>query len=149
MTKKQIIKLLENQANGYFATGTKQDRERAFKTLDVLDVVERCKCNDYAVQYDNYNHINIGVLLESIVLNELNLLKEDNFHEIKSLVNNTPNILKNPNVKVVYIVVIKSSLKGVFECEAWEVFNKRLTLKEVKNLTTLKRNVCLSSALGL
>ena len=134
MTKKETIKLLERQAKYYLANGTKQDKERAMRTYEVIELLERCKCNNYHIQRDNKNHINLGYILESALLDTMSLLKEDETHEIKSLVNNTPNVLKNENVKVVYVVIVKASKKGVYKYDAKDVYNKRLTLNVLNEL---------------
>lgn len=147
-TKNQTIQLLEKQARQYMARGTKQDKERAKKTLEVAEIVSRCTCNAFTIQHDSERHINIGYILESALLNVFGLIKEDNLHEVKSLVNNTPNILKNKNVKYVYIVIVKSSRKGVFKYNASDLLNKRLTLK-VLNETPCTYCDELSRVLGL
>ena len=147
-SKNETIKLLEKQARTYLASGTKQDKERALKTFEIARIVDRCTCNAFKIQYDNKNHINIGFILESATLNALGLSKPDNMHAIASLVNNTPNILINDNIKYVYVVIVKSSLKGVFKYNAKDLKNKRLTLKALNEIPSM---YCLelSRALGL
>lgn len=147
-TKNQTIQLLEKQARNYLMSGTKQDKERASKTLEVAEIVSRCSCNAFTIQYDSKSHINLGYILESATLNALGLTKEDNMHEVKSLVNNTPNILKNKNVKYVYVVIVKSSRKGVYKYNADDVRDKRLTLATLNALPSV---YCaeLSRVLGL
>ena len=146
--KNQTIQLLEKQARQYLASGTKQDKERANKTLEVAEIVSRCKCNAFTIQYDSKSHINIGYILESATLNALGLIKPDEMHAVASLVNNTPNILTNDKIKYVYVVIVKSSLKGVFKYNASDLLNKRLTLK-VLNETPSMYCLELSRALGL
>ena len=58
-SKNETIKLLEKQARQYMASGTKQDKERASKTLEVAQIVARCKCNAFTIQYDSKSHINM------------------------------------------------------------------------------------------
>lgn len=147
MTKNQTITLLRKQANYYFASGTKQDKERAMRTLEVIEILENCKCNAFHIQRDNKHHINIGYVLESALLNVLNLQKENYYNEIKSLVNNTPNVLINTNVKVVYVIIVKASKKGVYKYNASDLLNKRLTLSVLNSLNGV---YCedLSNALG-
>lgn len=147
MTKKETIKQLEKQANYYLLSGTKQDKERAIRTFEVIELIERCKCNNYHIQRDNKNHINLGYILESLLLDEMQLLKEDEAHEIKSLVNNTPNILINKNVKVVYVIIVKASCKGVYKYKASDVYGKRLTLSTLNSLNGVYCSE-LSRALG-
>ena len=132
--KFQTIQLLEKQARQYMASGTKQDKDRAKKTLEVAEIVSRCTCNAFTIQHDGKSHINLGYILESATLNALGLTKEDNMHEVKSLVNNTPNILKNKSVKYVYVVIVKSSRRGVYKYNADDVRDKRLTLATLNAL---------------
>ena len=146
--KFQTIRLLEEQARTYLASGTKQDRERANKTLEIAKIVDRCTCNAFTIQHDNKKHINIGYILESALINALGLIKPDEMHAVASLVNNTPNILTNDRIKYVYVIIVKSSLKGVFKYNAKDLKNKRLTLKALNEIPSM---YCLelSRALGL
>lgn len=146
--KFQTIRLLEEQARNYLMSGTKQDKERASKTLEVAEIVSRCNCNAFTIQHDSKSHINLGYILESATLNALGLTKEDNMHEVKSLVNNTPNILKNKSVKYVYVIIVKSSRRGVYKYNADDVRGKRLTLATLNALPSV---YCaeLSRVLGL
>lgn len=146
-TKNQTLKALNKQATTFLLNGTKQDKERATRTFEVIELINKCNCNAFTIQRDNKNHINIGYILESLLLNALNLHKEDYNHEIKSLVNNTPNILTNPNVKYVYVVIVKASRKGVYKYNAKDLLNKRLTLSVLNNINSVYMSE-LSKALG-
>jgi hypothetical protein len=146
-SKQKTLRALNKQATLFLMSGTKQDKERATRTFEVIELIEKCNCNAFTIQHDNKQHINLGYILESLLLNALNLYKEDYNHEIKSLVNNTPNVLTNTNVNVVYVIIVKASRKGVYKYNAKDLLNKRLTLSVLNSIDSVYMED-LSQALG-
>ena len=81
------------------------------------------------------NNINIGLIIETLVLNKLGLKSEDDNHEIKSLVCNRWNVLTNKNVKCVYIYVLSAKMQGLYKLDKPNlIFNKSIGFKELQTL---------------
>jgi hypothetical protein len=119
------------------------DITRAERLKVVKRLVKRANIEDYKNITTSKNGINVGYIMEDLVLNYLGLECEDNMHEIKSLIINTPNILKNDNVKVVYIVIISKYFNGLYRLDnASKILNIRFGINEFRELKNELVKVC-------
>lgn len=104
----------------------------------VIKMVESCKVDNYACTFSTKGNANLGHIIETIALNYFNIDKEDEMHEIKALFNNSPNVLTNSNVKVVYVVVCSKKMRGLYKVDAKDVYNIKLTTKYLELIKTEK-----------
>ena len=104
----------------------------------VAKMVKNCKVDKYACTFSSKGNANLGHIVETIALNYFNIKKEDDLHEIKALFNNSPNVLTNSSVKVVYVVVCSKRMKGLYKVNAQDVYNIKLTNKYLETIKTEK-----------
>lgn len=104
----------------------------------VAKMVKNCKVENYACTFSTKGNANLGHIIETIALNYFNLNKENEMHEIKALFNNSPNVLTNSSVKVVYVVVCSKHMKGLYKVNAKDVYNVKLTNKYLESIKTEK-----------
>jgi len=140
MNKELVLNSLDSMIVFYKNTN---DITRAERLKVVKRLVKRAKIEDFKNITTSKNGINVGYIMEDIVLNYLGLECEDDMHEIKSLVINKPNILKNKNVKVVYIVIISKYFNGLYRLDnASKILNARLGINEFRALKNELVKVC-------
>ena len=130
-TKKDILKDLTIKIKEE-RNITKQRQLKAFKRL-----VNSCDIEYYEVSITKNKHYNIGNIGEKIVLHYLGLTKEDKDHEVKTLCCNYPNLLVNPEIKTVYILIVNNNpyyKNGLYRCDAKHIYKKDLSKKVLRNL---------------
>jgi hypothetical protein len=130
-TKKEVIKNLERKIKEE-TNITKEKQLRAFKRL-----VNSCNIEYFEASITKNKHYNIGDIGEKIVLSFLGLTKEDKDHEIKTLCCNYPNLLTNPTIKTVYILIVNNNpyyKNGLYRCDAKHIYKKDLSKKVLRNL---------------
>jgi hypothetical protein len=130
-TKKEVIKNLESKIKQE-RNITKQRQLKAFKRL-----VNSCNIEYFEVNITKNKHHNIGNIGEKIVLDYLGLTREDKDHEIKTLCCNYPNLLVNPNIETVYILIVNNNpyyKNGLYRCDAKHIYKKNLSKKVLRDL---------------
>lgn len=130
-TKKEVIKDLESKIKQE-RNITKEKQLKAFKRL-----VNSCDIEYYEVSITKNKHYNIGDIGEKIVLSFLGLTREDKDHEVKTLCCNYPNLLVNPNIETVYILIANNNpyyKNGLYKCNAKDIYKKDLSKKVLRNL---------------
>ena len=143
MQKDIVIQYLKKMVIHY---SNENDTTRATKTKQVLSLVKRCKIEDFKNVSISKNGVNIGNIMENIALAYFGLNEENEMHEIKSLILNRANILKNENTKVVYFVIMSKYKNGLYKLEnAQSILNVSVGIKELRALKLEK--VCELSAL--
>lgn len=137
--KEELLKGLENQIKTQQERGTKQDRERARRTAQVLQLVKNCNKLVYNIQLDGNDntHFNIGVIIENIFNYDFNDLYT--YCNVITLVNNTANIITNTKNATTYAVILKATIQAVYEYKTKDLLNKRLTLKELQTIPHTER----------
>lgn len=109
-----------------------------------LKLVKKSNLNNYIIRVSKNGYYNLGDIGECLTLQYLGLEREDNNHEIKTMVKNSPNILINDNVKVVYILLLSQDSKkdkiknGLYRLNAEEVLNIKIN-KGLLNTLKLER----------
>lgn len=147
MTKNKVLEMLK----AYQKEETNCTNAKNIKV--VMGLVKASKREEYKGASINMNakkHLNLGCLVERLVLDYFGLEAEDNDHEIKALINNTPNVLDNENVKVCYVALVSESVSnGLYRVEASEIRGKRLGKKEMIKLIKNKKakKVCALSTM--
>lgn len=132
MKKDIVINYLKNMIIHY---NNENDITRATKTKQVLSLVKRGKIEDFKNVSVSKNGVNIGNIMENIALAYFGLNEEDEMHEIKSLVLNRANILKNENTKIVYFVIMSKYKNGLYKLEnAQSILNVSVGIKELRAL---------------
>ena len=133
MNKQEVIDNLNNLIK-YYNGKNETTRKERIKTIKRL--VTKSNIQEYNnVILSQNNNINIGLIIETLVLNKLGLKSENDTHEIKSLVCNRWNILTNKNVKCVYIYVLGAKLQGLYKLDKPNlIFNKSIGFKELQDL---------------
>lgn len=130
-TKKEILKDLEKKIKEENNI-TKEKQLRAFKRL-----VKSCNIEYFEVSITKNKHYNIGDIGEKIVLDYLGLIREDKDHEVKTLCCNYPNLLVNPNIETVYILIVNNNpyyKNGLYKCDAKQIYKKDLSKKVLRSL---------------
>jgi len=132
VTKKEVIKDLESKIKKE-TNPTKKKQLRTFKKL-----VNSCNIECYdEISTTKNKYYNIGNIGEKIVLSFLGLTKEDKDHEVKTLCCNYPNLLVNPNIETVYILIANNNpyyKNGLYRCDAKDIYKKDLSKKVLRNL---------------
>ena len=132
MKKDTVINYLKNMIIHY---SNENDLTRATKTKQVLSLVKRGKIEDFKNVSVSKNGVKIGNIMENIALAYFGLNEEDEMHEIKSLVLNRANILKNENTKIVYFVIMSKYKNGLYKLEnAQSILNVSVGIKELRAL---------------
>lgn len=143
MKKDVVIEYLKKMIIHY---NNENDTTRASKTKQVLSLVKRGKIEDFKNVSISKNGVNIGNIMENIALAYFGLNEENETHEIKSLVLNRANILKNENTKIVYFVIMSKYKNGLYKLEnAQSILNVSVGIKELRALKLEK--VCELGAL--
>lgn len=133
MNKQEVINNLDNMIKYY---SSKNETSRKERIKQIKRLVTKSNIQEYNnVILSQNNNINIGLIIETLVLNKLGLKSEDDNHEIKSLVCNRWNVLTNKNVKCVYIYVLSAKMQGLYKLnEPTLIFNKSVGFKELQCL---------------
>lgn len=130
-TKKDILKDLTIKIKEE-SNITKEKQLKAFKKL-----VNSCNIEYFEVSITKNRHYNIGDIGEKIVLDYLGLTREDKDHEVKTLCCNYPNLLVNPNIETVYILIVNNNpyyKNGLYKCNAKDIYKKDLSKKVLRSL---------------
>lgn len=130
-SKKEVIKDLESKIKQE-KNITKEKQLRAFKKL-----VNSCNIEYFEVSITKNKHYNIGDIGEKIVLDYLGLTREDKDHEVKTLCCNYPNLLVNPDIETVYILIVNNNpyyKNGLYRCDAKDIYKKDISKKVLRNL---------------
>ena len=133
MNKQEVINNLDNMIKYY---NSQNESSRKGRIKQVKRVVTKSNIQEYNnMILSQNNNINIGLIIETLVLNKLGLKSEDDNHEIKSLVCNRWNVLTNKNVKCVYIYVLSAKMQGLYKLDKPNlIFNKSIGFKELQTL---------------
>lgn len=133
MNKQEIINNLDNMIKYY---NSKNETTRKERIKQVKRLVTKSNIQEYNnMILSQNNNVNIGLIIETLVLNKLGLKSEDDNHEIKSLVCNRWNVLTNKNVKCVYIYVLSAKMQGLYKLDKPNlIFNKSIGFKELQAL---------------
>ena len=133
MNKQEVINNLDNMIKYY---NNKNETSRKERIKQVKRLVTKSNIQEYnSVILSQNNNVNIGLIIETLVLNKLGLKSEDENHEIKSLVCNRWNVLTNKNVKCVYIYVLSAKMQGLYKLDKPNlIFNKSIGFKELQTL---------------
>lgn len=137
MNKQEIISNLNNLIKYYDVKNetTRKERIKTIKRLVVKSSIE--EYNNMILSQNN--NVNVGLIIETLVLNKLGLKCEDETHEIKSLVCNRWNVLTNKNVKCVYIYVLSAKMQGLYRLDKPNlILNKSIGFKELQILPLKK-----------
>ena len=130
--KSEILKDLESKIKEENNI-TKKKQLRAFKRL-----VKSCSIECYEeISITKNKHYNIGDIGEKIVLSYLGLTREDEDHEVKTLCCNYPNLLVNPDIKTVYILIVNNNpyyKNGLYRCDAKSIYKKDISKKVLRSL---------------
>ena len=133
MNKQEVINNLNNMIKYY---DSKNETSRKERIKQVKRLVTKSSIQEYnSVILSQNNNVNIGLIIETLVLNKLGLKSEDDNHEIKSLVCNRWNVLTNKNVKCVYIYVLSAKMQGLYKLDKPNlILNKSIGFKELQTL---------------
>jgi hypothetical protein len=133
------IRVYENLKMQAMEYANKGQATNATYTMKLARYVGALKELDFSRVTSHKNgHMNMGDIVEVVMCEYLGITKEDDLHEIKSIVVNAPNELTNASVKVVYIFYMKQNLEGVYKVNAKEVLNKKITKEVFKSLNLEK-----------
>lgn len=133
MNKQEVLNNLDNMIKYYNSKNETSRKER-------IKQVKRLVIKSNIQEYNNMilsqnNNVNIGLIIETLVLHKLGLKSEDDNHEIKSLICNRWNVLTNKNVKCVYIYVLSAKMQGLYKLDKPNlIFNKSIGFKELQRL---------------
>ena len=133
MNKKEVINNLDSMIKYY---NSKNETSRKERIKQVKRLVTKSNIQEYNnMILSQNNNVNIGLIIETLVLHKLGLKSEDDNHEIKSLVCNRWNVLTNKNVKCVYIYVLSAKMQGLYKLDKPNlIFNKSIGFKELQTL---------------
>ena len=133
MNKKEVINNLDSMIKYY---NSKNETSRKERIKQVKRLVTKSNIQEYNnIILSQNNNVNIGLIIETLVLHKLGLKSEDDNHEIKSLVCNRWNVLTNKNVKCVYIYVLSAKMQGLYKLDKPNlIFNKSIGFKELQTL---------------
>ena len=133
MTKQEVINNLDSMIKYY---NSKNETSRKERIKQVKRLVTKSNIQEYNnIILSQNNNVNIGLIIETLVLHKLGLKSEDDNHEIKSLICNRWNVLTNKNVKCVYIYVLSAKMQGLYKLDKPNlIFNKSIGFKELQTL---------------
>ena len=134
MNNKVVYGHLKNLAVWYAEKGEDTNASYVMKLARYVGALREMDFTK--VTKNNNGHMNLGDIVEKIVLEYLGLESEDNEHEVKAIVVNTPNILKNKSVNTAYIFYMKQKYEGLYRVNAQDILGVRLTKD---NFLKLKR----------
>lgn len=130
MNKRETIEILESRIKRE-KSETKQKQLRLFKSLINQLNMDSFKGND-----------NLGHIAESIVLKYFDLKREDDLHEVKSLIINQWNTLKEESRQVCYVLVCCGSKfldNGLYRIKADLIYDRdNIGIKELRALNPQK-----------
>ena len=139
MNKQDTIKYINNMIVYY---NSMQDTTRCNKCKTLKRLVNKSTIEEYNTSVSK-NGVNVGLIVETLVLNYLGLKCEDKQHEIKSLVLNTANILTNKETETIYIFIISKYFNGLYKLEnAQQVNGLRIGINEIRALKNQLVKVC-------
>lgn len=132
-SKMQVIEMLS-----YMQANEKNTTKRN-NLIKLRDIVRRCNVETYKNITNTKNGINIGNVMEVLVLKFYGLECETDNIEVKSLVNNRANELTNASVKNVIFAVFSASLSGLYQYNASDILNcGRLGVNDLLKLKGVK-----------
>ena len=138
--KKDIVINYVNDMIAYY--NNMQDTTRCNKCKTLKRLVKKSNIQEYNTSVSK-NGVNVGLIVETLVLNYLGLKCEDKQHEIKSLVLNTANILTNKETETIYIFIISKYFNGLYKLEnAQQVNGLRIGINEIRALKNQLVKVC-------
>lgn len=139
MNKQQVIKHINDMIAYY---NNMQDTTRCNKCKTLKRLVNKSTIQEYNTSVSK-NGVNVGLIIETLVLKYLGLEREDKQHEIKSLVLNTANILTNKETETIYIFIISKYFNGLYKLEnAQQVNGLRIGINEIRVLKNQLVKVC-------
>lgn len=132
-SKMQVIEMLT-----YMQLNEKNTTKKN-NLIKLRDIVKRCNIETYNNITNTKNGINIGNIVEVLVLKFYGVECETDNIEIKSLVNNRANELTNANVKNVIFAVFSASLSGLYQYNGTDILNRgRLGVNDLLKLKGVK-----------
>ena len=138
--KKDIVINYVNDMIAYY--NNMQDTTRCNKCKTLKRLVNKSNIQEYNTSVSK-NGVNVGLIIEALVLNYLGLKCEDKQHEIKSLILNTANILTNKETETIYIFIISKYFNGLYKLEnAQQVNGLRIGINEIRALKNQLVKVC-------
>ena len=138
--KKDIVINYVNDMIAYY--NNMQDTSRCNKCKTLKRLINKSNIQEYNTSVSK-NGVNVGLIIETLVLNYLGLKCEDKQHEIKSLVLNTANILTNKETETIYIFIISKYFNGLYKLEnAQQVNGLRIGINEIRALKNQLVKVC-------
>ena len=139
MNKQDTIKYINNMIAYY---NNMQDTTRCNKCKTLKRLVNKSNIQEYNTSVSK-NGVNVGLIIEALVLNYLGLKCEDKQHEVKSLILNTANILTNKETETIYIFIISKYFNGLYKLEnAQQVNGLRIGINEIRALKNQLVKVC-------
>lgn len=139
MNKQDTIKYINDMIVYY---GGMQDTTRCNKCKILKRLVNKSNIQEYNTSISK-NGVNVGLIVETLVLKYLGLKCEDKQHEIKSLVLNTANILTNKETETIYIFIISKYFNGLYKLDnAQQVNGLRIGINEIRVLKNQLVKVC-------
>lgn len=139
MNKQDTIKYINDMIVYY---GGMQDTTRCNKCKILKRLVNKSNIQEYNTSISK-NGVNVGLIVETLVLKYLGLKCEDKQHEIKSLVLNTANILTNKETETIYIFIISKYFNGLYKLDnAQQVNGLRIGINEIRALKNQLVKVC-------
>lgn len=139
MNKQDTIKYISNMIAYY---NNMQDTTRCNKCKILKRLINKSNIQEYNTSISK-NGVNVGLIVETLVLKYLGLKCEDKQHEIKSLVLNTANILTNKETETIYIFIISKYFNGLYKLEnAQQINGLRVGINEIRALKNQLVKVC-------
>lgn len=139
MNKQDTIKYINDMIAYY---NNMQDTTRCNKCKILKRLVNKSNIQEYNTSISK-NGVNVGLIVETLVLKYLGLKCEDKQHEIKSLVLNTANILTNKETETIYIFIISKYFNGLYKLDnAQQVNGVRVGINEIRALKNQLVKVC-------
>lgn len=138
--QKEIVISYVNDMIAYY--NNMQDTTRCNKCKVLKRLVNKSNIQEYNTSVSK-NGVNVGLIIEALVLNYLGLKCEDKQHEVKSLILNTANILTNKETETIYIFIISKYFNGLYKLEnAQQVNGLRIGINEIRALKKQLVKVC-------
>lgn len=143
LIKQDILKGLKEK----YLHITTQNTTKAQIIENLINFIKTCDIATYnnIKTNDSLKGLNIGDIGENIVFRYFKIDKENEMHEIKTFIIDTPNILIDKKVKIVYIFMVFNDINGLYKVNASDIYNIRLSKKLVKNLIENQKMVKVAS----
>lgn len=139
MNKQDTIKYINDMIVYY---NNMQDTTRCNKCKILKRLVNKSNIQEYNTSISK-NGVNVGLIVETLVLKYLGIKCEDKQHEIKSLVLNTANILTNKETETIYIFIISKYFNGLYKLDnAQQINGLRVGINEIRALKNQLVKVC-------